>query len=29
MVKQIVRDIIFLGQKSDPATRDDLHMDGR
>ncbi len=24
MVKQIVRDVIFLGQKSEPATRDDL-----
>lgn len=26
MVKQIVRDIFFLGQKSEPATRDDLQV---
>ena len=24
MVKQVVRDALFLGQKSEPATRDDL-----
>ena len=24
MVKQIVRDVFFLGQKSEPATKDDL-----
>ena len=26
MVKQIVRDVIFLGQKSEPATKDDLQV---
>ncbi len=26
MVKQIVRDVFFLGQKSEPATRDDLQV---
>ena len=26
MVKQIVRDVFFLGQKSEPATKDDLQI---
>lgn len=26
MVKQIVRDVFFLGQKSEPATKDDLQV---
>ena len=26
MVKQIVRDVFFLGQKSEPATMDDLQV---
>lgn len=26
MVKQIVRDVFFLGQKSEPATKDDLRV---
>lgn len=26
MIKQIVRDVLFLGQKSEPATRDDLQV---
>ena len=26
MVKQIVRDVFFLGQKSEPAARDDLQV---
>lgn len=26
MVKQIVRDVFFLGQKSEPATKEDLQV---
>ena len=26
MVKQIVRDVLFLGQKSEPATKADIHV---
>lgn len=26
MVKSIVKDVMFLGQKSEPATKDDLHV---
>ena len=26
MVKQIVKDVLFLGQKSEPATRNDLQV---